>query len=210
MLGRRSFTRVDAALHPPAGETIVDLGQIIGLGMLLIALGLLVGGPVWMMRRAAALRAAQEAEAAAFEREAIASMRRSGAQTPARVPLSPAPESPGAAPASAPPSTPTVTVGASGGLSPLARSVIDKLEVAGASPTVEGPLRTANPAIRGALITIRGNLRIGILDSTLDRDDPALGMLIRHLDAIVVSGPGDEPLLVKQFQSLIGDLFKLG
>jgi hypothetical protein len=199
----------------PAGGTIVDLGQIIATAILLVSLGLLIGVPVWIMRRASTLHSAQSAEEAAFERETMAAMR--GVVPPASAPpirpspapapaLTPEPAKP--AQAAAPPS-PTESGGPGWAVSPLARSVMEKLEVAGATPSLEGPIRTANPAIHGSLITIKGNRRIGILDSPLDRDDPALGMLMRHVDALVVAGPEGEPLLVKRFQSLIGDLFSL-
>lgn len=90
--------------------------------------------------------------------------------------------------------------------SPLASSVIEKLSVAGVFRSVEGPLRCANPEIRGTLISLKNGKRLGILDSAFDHSDPALEGLLRHLDGLIVAGPGGQPLFLKRFQDFLSDL----
>lgn len=201
----------------------MDINLIVTLILCLLALALLVGGPIVVLRRAARLNDAQEAQAVAFEREMLATAHRADrqpAETTSPVPraeprqrlgreypvfgvVMPPPGAPvEAAPAAQPPAPGSET-------SPLVRSIIDKLSVAGVFKSVEGPLRCANPDIRGTLISLKGGKRLGILDSAFDRADPALDGLMRHLDGLIVSGPDGQALYLKRFQDFLSDLMML-
>lgn len=199
-----------------------------------VALVLVIGGPIWVFRRASRLNAAQDAEARAFEQEVLIETRRPAPSGNAAPPLPPpearravgqalpaygAPDPgpaqpvPGPPPVPPAPASPDPVVPAdsppSDGLSPFVRGVIGKLEVAGTFRSVEGPLRCANPALRGTLISLRGEKRLGIIEEGFDRDDPALQALLRHMDAIVVAGAEGEALVFKRFQDFLSDLIAL-
>jgi hypothetical protein len=219
----------------------MDANLIVTLILVLVALALLVGGPIMVMRRAATLKSTQEVEAAAFERDLLAATRAperdSGAGTTSPPPPAPSPqrlgreypafgEAPKPTLAGAPngrradertlPNQDPVRAplpGSSASTSPPAaprtRSIVDKLTVAGIFKSVEGPLRCANPEIRGTLISLKNGKRLGILESEFDRDDPALDALMRHLDGLIVPGPEGQPLVLKRFQDFLSDLIML-
>lgn len=204
------------------------------LGLGLAALLLIAGGVVWIFVRASRLNAAQEREAAAFEREMMAKTRvptgqTSAKQPPAAVTGQPsdasdetskeAPPEPPAeeewmkqAPKVAPPpvaAKPAPTESATEGPSAFETNVIEKLEVAGAFKSIEGPLRCGNPEITGTLISLQNQARFGILRGPFLPRDPALNALMRHLDGLIIEGPEGEALVVGRFQDLLGDLMSL-
>lgn len=223
---------------------------IIALVLGLLALTLVIGGPIWLFRRAARINAAQEAEARAFEQEILIASRRPAAQggaansgtasTPSvsrstvgqampvygetaaetAPPPPPAPADPGvageapAAPTMPVPPEPVTSGGPPSpspgagpdGLSPFVRGVIQKLEVAGTFQTVEGPLRCANPELKGTLVSLKGGKRLGIIDAGFERDDAALQALLRHMDGLVVEGNEGEALVFKRFQDFLSEV----
>lgn len=204
----------------------------------LAALILVIGGPILILRRASRLNAAQDAEARAFEQEILIASRRPEATEGAEaapavpetrrpvgqalpaygtptVPPEPAPAEP-VPPAGSPPpasTSPTSTSPAgapiSDGLSPFVRGVIDKLEVAGRFKSVEGPLRCTNPELKGTLISLKGDKRLGIIEEGFDPDDPALQALLRHMDGLIMAGAGGEALVFKRFQDFLSDIIAL-
>lgn len=186
----------------------------------------------WLMRRASSITSAQEAEAAAFEQTLMANARSAekpetpqsaqGVRMRATTAMPLMSDAPGqnhhAAPASpaeasrvGDPFPPAPAIGAhargagTAKIPEFQQAVIEKFRIAGLFEMVEGPLRSANPEIQGTLISIRGGRRLGIMESRLDQKDPAIPMLLRHVDALIIAGPEGEPLLIKRFQDFLSD-----
>lgn len=90
-------------------------------------------------------------------------------------------------------------------VSPLAESITSKLAAGNLLDTIEGPLRSNNPAISGTILRLRGGKRIAVIEGDPPLADPEFEILFRRFDAIVVAGP-EEPLVMKRFQTLIGEL----
>lgn len=85
-----------------------------------------------------------------------------------------------------------------------------KLNAAGLLEFSEGPLACPDPAITGAIIRLRGGQLIAVLDAPLPDDSTDAANLLRRFEAVVTPGPaGGEPLVIRRFQSLIGEMISL-
>lgn len=203
----------------PRGAWFLNASLIVTSLLLILALGALGGGIYWMIRRTSLLQSAHDAQAAAFERQMLAAMSVPAPTAAAAAQAAGMPRNAmsGASVSVPPPGFPRQDAGGpgteqgNGGRrdAPLAASVIEKLGVAGIFQAVEGPLRTGNPDLHGTLISLRGGKRIGVLEGDLNRDDPALQALLRHVDGLIIEGPGGEPLFLKRFQSFLSEFFTL-
>ncbi len=88
--------------------------------------------------------------------------------------------------------------------------IFAKLNAASLLEYSEGPLVCADPTITGAVFRLRGGQLIAVLDASLPDDSTDAANLMRRFEAVVTPGPpGGEPLVIRRFQSLIGEMISL-
>ncbi len=90
--------------------------------------------------------------------------------------------------------------------STLGDSVASKLEVAGLIECVEGPVVSRSTKIVGTVLKLRGGKLLAVLEGSPPMSDPEFDLLFRRYDSVVFRGAGEEPLLLKRFQTLISDM----
>lgn len=85
-----------------------------------------------------------------------------------------------------------------------------KLNAGGLLEASEGPLACPDPEITGVIIRLRGGQLIAVLDASLPDDSTDAANLLRRFEAVVTPGPArSEPLVIRRFGSLIGEMISL-
>lgn len=94
-------------------------------------------------------------------------------------------------------------------LPPFAAGIASKLEIAGLLESAEAPLRSKKPGIEATVLRLRGGRLIAVLEEEPRSGHPDHELLFRRFHALVVPGPGDNPLFVRTFKDFLVDSISL-
>ena len=94
-------------------------------------------------------------------------------------------------------------------LPPFAAGIASKLEIAGLLESVEAPLRSEKPGIEATVLRLRGGRLIAVLEEELRSGHPDHELLFRRFHALVIPGPGENPLFVRAFKDFLVDSISL-
>lgn len=191
------------------------------------------GAVYWAMRKSGSVDAAFDAQAAEFERSAMAA---AGAVTsrssyavapmiesvPAQSPT-PAPAAPHRAISEPTPARPTeqgsVAESIPAEISPTVtapgdadfiESVCARLQAANIFGALDGPIRTNNPAIVGKIVSLKNGKRLAVLEHEFRAELTELDALMRHVEGVLAPGPAGEPVFVKRFSDYLSDSIGMG
>lgn len=169
--------------------SVIEVAALLGL------IAVAITAAAWFVRRAAGTEAANAAATASFERLILEEVYPSGIGSEPRSNLSAAAVAPG-----------LVAPGPRRDLSPFAETVASRLEAARILDSVEGPLRVSNPSMEGTVLRLRSGVRLVVLERFREMETAGLEPVMRNYEAVIVPGPGGEPVALKRFQSLIAEL----
>ena len=94
-------------------------------------------------------------------------------------------------------------------LPPFAAGIASKLEIAGLLESVEAPPRSEKPGIEATVLRLRGGRLIAVLEEELRSGHPDHELLFRRFHALVIPGPGENPLFVRAFKDFLVDSISL-